>query len=131
VLPTMAGSMEQVCARARVLLWRWLGKRCHMSYHYSATPHFRELFDCPTYTAMTYYYNLLHVSAFYGPSSRKKHDRFSSLFSLMQICRNSDSTALHSRNRTEETEVDVRMEKILRFIALLYVHLYNLNSPRH
>jgi len=37
-----------VCARARVLLWSWLGKRCHMSYHYSATPHFRELFDCPS-----------------------------------------------------------------------------------
>jgi hypothetical protein len=38
-----------VCARARVLLRRWLGKR-HMSYHYSAIPHFRELFDCPSYT---------------------------------------------------------------------------------
>ena len=36
-----------VCARARVILWIWLGKRCHMSYHYSAIPHFRELFDCP------------------------------------------------------------------------------------
>jgi hypothetical protein len=35
--------------RARVLLWRWLGKCCRMSYHYSATPHFRELFDCPSY----------------------------------------------------------------------------------
>ena len=39
-----------VRARARVLLWRWLGKRCNMSYHFSAIPHFRELFDCPTYT---------------------------------------------------------------------------------
>jgi hypothetical protein len=40
-----------VCARARarILLWRWLGKRCHMSYHYSAIPHFRELFDSPSY----------------------------------------------------------------------------------
>ena len=48
VLPTMAGTMEQVCVCARVLLWRWLGKRCHMSYHFSAIPpHFRELFDCP------------------------------------------------------------------------------------
>ena len=37
-----------VCVRARVLLWRWLGKRCHMSYHFGAIPHFRELFDCPT-----------------------------------------------------------------------------------
>jgi hypothetical protein len=33
VLPTMVGSMEQVCVRTRILLWRWLGKRCHMSYH--------------------------------------------------------------------------------------------------
>ena len=49
VLPTMAGSMEQVGMCARVLLWRWLGKRCHMSYHYSAIPHFRELFDCSSY----------------------------------------------------------------------------------
>jgi len=48
VLPTIAGSKEQVCARARVVLWRWLGKRCRMSYHYSAMPHFRELFDCPS-----------------------------------------------------------------------------------
>jgi len=47
VLPTTAGSMEQVCVCARVLLWRWLGKRCHMSYHYSATPHFREIFWLP------------------------------------------------------------------------------------
>jgi hypothetical protein len=46
VLPTMAGSTEQVCVRARVLLWKWSGKRCHMTYHYSAIPHFRELFDC-------------------------------------------------------------------------------------
>ena len=51
VLPTMTGSMEQVCACARVLLWRWLGKRCHMSYHYSAIAQFRELFDCPSYDA--------------------------------------------------------------------------------
>jgi hypothetical protein len=49
VLPTMAGSMEQVYVHARVLLLRWLGKRCHMSYHYSAIPHFRKLFDCPSY----------------------------------------------------------------------------------
>ena len=46
----MAGSMEQACARARVLLWRWLGKRCHMSYHYSAIAQFLEHFDCPSYT---------------------------------------------------------------------------------
>jgi hypothetical protein len=52
VLPTMTGLMEQVCVCARVLLWRWLGKRCHMSYHYRATPHFRELFDCSTYTGV-------------------------------------------------------------------------------
>jgi hypothetical protein len=49
VLPTMAGWTEQVCVLASVLLWKWLGKRCHMSYHYSAIPHFRELFDCPSY----------------------------------------------------------------------------------
>ena len=49
VLPTMAGSMEQVCVCARVLLRRRLGKRCHMSNHYNFIPHFRELFDCPSY----------------------------------------------------------------------------------
>jgi len=49
VLPTMVGSMEQLCVCARVLLWKWLGKRCHMSYHYSAMPDFQELFDCPSY----------------------------------------------------------------------------------
>jgi hypothetical protein len=38
-----------VCVGARVLLWRRLGKRCHMSYHYNAIPAFRELFDCPSY----------------------------------------------------------------------------------
>jgi hypothetical protein len=48
VLPTMAGSKEQVCVRARVLLWRRLGKRCRMSYHYSAISHFWELFGCPS-----------------------------------------------------------------------------------
>jgi hypothetical protein len=51
VLPTMAGSMEQVCvcvrAHARVLLWRWLGKRCCMSYHYSAILPFREFLTAP------------------------------------------------------------------------------------
>jgi hypothetical protein len=49
VLPTMTRWMEHVCACARVLLWRWLGKRCHISYHYSATPQFREHCECPTY----------------------------------------------------------------------------------
>jgi len=49
VLPTIAGSMEQVCVRARVLLWRWLGKRSHMSYNYSAIPQFRKIFDCHSY----------------------------------------------------------------------------------
>ena len=48
VNPTMAGLMEQVCVCARVWLWRWLGKRCYMSYHYSAIPQFRELCDCPS-----------------------------------------------------------------------------------
>ena len=52
VHPTMAGSMEQVCVCVRVWFWRWLDKRCHMSYHYSAIPQFRELCDCPSY--MTY-----------------------------------------------------------------------------
>jgi len=49
VHPTIAGSMEQVCVCARVWLWRWLGKRCGMSYHYSAIPQFRELCDCASY----------------------------------------------------------------------------------
>jgi len=38
-----------VCVCPRVLLWRWLGERCRMSYPYSAIPHFQELFDCPSY----------------------------------------------------------------------------------
>jgi hypothetical protein len=42
-----------VCVCARVLLWRWLGKRCHMSYHYNVIPQFRELFDCPSYCTHT------------------------------------------------------------------------------
>jgi len=41
-----------VCVHARVLLWRWLSKHCHMSYHYSATPHFWELFDRPSYFSL-------------------------------------------------------------------------------
>jgi hypothetical protein len=49
VLPTMARSMEHVCVWTGILLWRWLGKRCHMSYHYSVITHFRELFDCPMF----------------------------------------------------------------------------------
>jgi len=42
-----------VCVCAKVLLWRWLGKRCHMSCCYSAIPHFRELFDCPSYSGVS------------------------------------------------------------------------------
>jgi hypothetical protein len=49
VLQTIEESMEQVVVCARVLLWRRLGKRCCMSYHYIAIPPFRELFDCPSY----------------------------------------------------------------------------------
>ena len=52
VHPTMAGSMEQVCVCARISLWRWLDKHCHMSYHYSAIPQFRELCDCPSYASL-------------------------------------------------------------------------------
>ena len=65
VHPTMAGSMEQVCVRARVWLWRWLGKRCHISYHYSAIPQFRELCDCTSYIRwwvyLTSYYQRLNL----------------------------------------------------------------------
>jgi hypothetical protein len=32
-----------------VLLWMWLCKRCHMSYHYSEMPQFRVLFDWTSY----------------------------------------------------------------------------------
>jgi hypothetical protein len=49
VQPTMAGSMEQARLLAGVLVWRLLGKRWTMSYNYSATEPFRELFDCPSY----------------------------------------------------------------------------------
>jgi hypothetical protein len=38
VLPTMAGLMKQVCVCTRALLWKCLGKHCHISYHYSALP---------------------------------------------------------------------------------------------
>jgi hypothetical protein len=38
-----------VCVCARVLLWRRIGKCCHMSYHYSAIPHIQEIFGCPSY----------------------------------------------------------------------------------
>jgi hypothetical protein len=48
VLPMMAGSLEEVRACARILIWMWLDKRCRISYHYSAIPPFRELFDCPS-----------------------------------------------------------------------------------
>ena len=49
VLPTLARSMEKVCVCARVLHWRWLDKRCHMSYRWSAIPQLRELFDFPSH----------------------------------------------------------------------------------
>jgi hypothetical protein len=58
VFQKMAGSMEQMCLCARVLLWRWLGKRCRRSYHYRAIPPFRELFDCPSYISPCW----LHIS---------------------------------------------------------------------
>jgi hypothetical protein len=60
VLPTMAGSMEQVCARARVLLWRWLGKR--MSYIAVQYHHSRNFLAAPRTQAVltlhTVYSNL-------------------------------------------------------------------------
>jgi hypothetical protein len=34
--------LKQVCVCTRVLLWRWLGRHCHMSYHYIAIPPFQE-----------------------------------------------------------------------------------------
>jgi hypothetical protein len=49
VLPTIEDLWSKcVCVRARALLWRWLGKCYHMSYHYSTIPPFQELFDCPS-----------------------------------------------------------------------------------
>jgi len=38
-----------VCVRKGPTLKVIIGKRCHMSNHYSAIPHFRELFDCHSY----------------------------------------------------------------------------------
>jgi hypothetical protein len=64
VLPTMAASMEQVCVHARVLLWRWLGKRCCMSYNYSARPPFRELFDGSSYTKTNATYKIWRKSSY-------------------------------------------------------------------
>ena len=45
----MAGSNEQVCVSPMVLLWMWLGKHYHKSYHCNAIPPFRELFECPSH----------------------------------------------------------------------------------
>jgi hypothetical protein len=47
VLPTMAGLMEQVCVCAQGYCFE-VDKIsvAILSNHYSATPHFRELFDC-------------------------------------------------------------------------------------
>ena len=59
VLPTIAGSMEQVCMCARVLLWRWLGKRYYIPYRYSAMLQFCKLFDCPSY-----YFELEEIQSF-------------------------------------------------------------------
>ena len=78
VLPTMAGSMEQVCVcvcvcvRARVLLWRWLGERCHMSNHYIGVPHFRELFDCPSYFRKPHWNLLSKKNGKLSPAAFKK-----------------------------------------------------------
>jgi hypothetical protein len=41
-----------VCVWARIILWRWLGTRLRMPYHYSAIPPFRELCDCPSYVTL-------------------------------------------------------------------------------
>jgi hypothetical protein len=43
VFPALTGLMEQVCICAEVLLWKWLGKHCHMAYNYSPIPPFWEL----------------------------------------------------------------------------------------
>ena len=65
------GKMDgvSVCVRARVPLWRWLGKRCHMSYHYSAIPQFREVFDCPSCRKCANSHNILSSArgSNYGP----------------------------------------------------------------
>ena len=66
VLPTMAGSREQLCVHAKILLWGWLGKRCHMYYHYSAIPYFRELFDCPPYTETNIWNCICHKPGCHG-----------------------------------------------------------------
>jgi hypothetical protein len=52
-----------VCALARALLWRWLGKRCFMSNHYSAIPQFREFFDIPSYINNEIYIYLFIISS--------------------------------------------------------------------
>jgi hypothetical protein len=53
-----------VGARARVLFWRWLNKRCRMSYRYNAITPFRELFDCPSYITYFLTCNILSFSTF-------------------------------------------------------------------
>ena len=62
VLPTMVGSNEQVCVCPRVLLWRWLGKHCHKSYHCSVIPPFREIFECPPYCSIVIFTNFTITS---------------------------------------------------------------------
>jgi hypothetical protein len=69
-----------VCVRARILLWRWLGKRCHMSNHYSAIPHYRELLDGPSY--------IRNINSFL------LHVRWSTVILTAQPCRRENCTVL-------------------------------------
>jgi hypothetical protein len=52
-----AGSMEQVYVCAWVLLWRWLGKICHMSYHYHISVNF---LTAPHICIYLHFYNVIN-----------------------------------------------------------------------
>jgi hypothetical protein len=63
VFPSMEHARACLCVRARVLLWRQLCK-C-MSYHYSAIPSFRELFDCSSCLYVYIYKQHTHTHIIY------------------------------------------------------------------
>jgi hypothetical protein len=47
-VPPVVGSMKPLCVWAKGPALKLIGKRCSVSFHYSAIPLFRELYDCPS-----------------------------------------------------------------------------------
>ena len=97
VLPTMVGSNKQACVCPRVLTWRWLGKHCHKSYHCSAIPPFRELFECHSYWAFsckvvifTDFTNYDHEHLFGKCNKQNEHEKklSSYILNMHKFCKN-------------------------------------------